>query len=122
MRHMLTFGIGTLLIAAFVTAGISRAADEKPKYTIKEVMKAHKAGDLKKVLDGKANKEEKEKLVAMYEAMHAVKPPKGDEEHWKKKTESMVKAAKDVVADKAGAIEELKKATNCGECHKAHKP
>lgn len=105
--------------AAFI-AGLSfsllKAADEKPKMTIKEVMKLHKDKLNEKFEKGEASKEEKMKLLEAYEALAKNKPPKGDEKDWKAKTDALVKAVKD--DDKAA----YKKAVNCGACHSAHKP
>jgi mono/diheme cytochrome c family protein len=50
-----------------------------------------------------------------------LKPPKGDEENWKKMTGELVKAAKLAVDGDAGAGAALMKAANCAGCHKAHK-
>ena len=123
VRHGLLWSLGGLVLAIVVVAGQTFAADEKPKYTIKEVMKEHKKGALRdKVLEGKASKEEKTKLVDLYKALGANKPPKGDEDNWKKLTKAIVKAAEDVVADKEGGIDALKKALDCTTCHKDHKP
>ena len=116
--------LGALAIACVATYHVSRAADEaKPKYTIKEVMKfAHKEGLLKKVTGGQGSKEDAEKLVELYSALAADKPPKGEESDWKTRTAALVQAAKDVVANKDGAKAELEKAANCAACHKLHKP
>jgi hypothetical protein len=100
--------------------GLTMGADEKPKFTIKEVMKeAHKGGLLKKVAGGKADKEEKEKLIALYVALNQNEPPKGDKEEWKKKTEEIVAAAKTVAKDDTDkdAVKKLTTVTNCGACH-----
>jgi hypothetical protein len=96
---------------------------EKPKYTISQVMKkAHSKGGLKdKVISGDADKKEKETLLAMYEALSKNTPPKGDADDWKAKTGALVAAAKLAVADDKGAVAALKKAVNCGACHKLHK-
>src|SRR5262245_17218821 len=92
------------------------AAEEKPKYTIKDVMKMHKDEKLnEKFGGGTASKEEKQKLLEGYEAMLKQKPPKGDEKDWKTKVEALVKAVKDDDKDA------YKKAVMCGACHGAHK-
>jgi hypothetical protein len=111
------------LAALFLTAGYAGAEDEKPKYTIKEVMKiANKEKLLNKVVDGKGTAEDKKKILELYEAMAKNKPPKGDADSWKKTTEAIVAAAKDVVDGKDGSLDALKKvATKCGDCHKEHK-
>lgn len=112
-----------LVVACMVVAlgwlavGLSGAEDEKPKYTIKDVMKtAHKAGTLKdKVVNGTATDEEKKLLIAMYEAMATSKPPKGAEASWKEKTAALLVAAKE------GDVDKLKAASNCMACHREHK-
>lgn len=96
-------------------AGASVAEDEKPKMTIKEAMKLHKDKLNTKFAEGKASKEEKEKLIEAYEAMGKNKPPKGDEKEWKEKCEALVKAVK------ADDKEAFGKAVNCKSCHDAHK-
>jgi hypothetical protein len=105
------------VVAAFagvLLAGV-RAADEKPKMTIKEVMKLHKDKLNEKFSNGTASKEEKQKLLEGYESMLKQKPPKGDEKDWKTKVEALVKAVKDDDKDA------YKKAVMCGACHTAHK-
>jgi hypothetical protein len=92
---------------------------EKPKYSIKEVMElAHSDDGLReKVIEGTANKGDKEKLLEAYVALSHNKPPKGDAGEWKKMTQACIMAARDSLAGKEGAVAELKKATNCKECH-----
>lgn len=122
-RHVMRFALG---LGAFVaaTSMVLSGADDKPKYTIAEVMeKAHKGGLLKKVVSGMATKQEKDELVIGYTALALNKPPKGDAASWKEKTEALVKAAKAVAKDDKdkAAIAELKKASNCKACHTPHK-
>jgi len=95
-----------------VAVAIAEDKEEKPKYTIKEVMKLHKDNLHEKVWD---DADAKKKLQEAYEAMGKNKPPKGDEKEWKAKADALVKALKD--DDKEG----FKKAVNCGACHGAHK-
>jgi gas vesicle protein len=108
------FGAMFAAVAGLLLANL-QAADEKPKMTIKEVMKLHKEKLNDKFSNGTATKEEKEKLLEGYEALVKNKPPKGDEKDWKTKTEALVKAVKDDDKDA------YKKAVNCGACHGAHK-
>jgi hypothetical protein len=93
--------------------------DEKPKFTIKEVMKKAHAEDgdelRDKFLAGKANDAEKKLLGELYMALALNKPPKGDAASWKAKTEAINKAFK------AGDKDALKQATKCAVCHDAHK-
>lgn len=114
-----------MLAALGVGFAVARAADEdKPKHTIKEVMKkAHTpdGGLLKKIVSGNGTKEDAEQLVELYTALGQNKPPKGEPGSWQEKT-ALLQAAKDVVADKEGSKAGLEKAANCGNCHKEHKP
>jgi hypothetical protein len=123
--RMRLLGLG-LTLAAFALVGIGfvYAGGEKPKATIKEVMKAaHAKGALRdKVLGGTASKEEKEQLLACYKALATNEPPRGTKEDWKKKTDAIVAAAEAVVKGDEGADKTLGKATNCTACHGAHKP
>jgi surface antigen len=121
MRKLLVAGV--VLACGWLAFSVATTAeDEKPKATIKEVMKACMKGGLcKKVADGKATEEEKKKLVEQFEALAANKPPKGDEASWKEKTAALLSAAKDCEAGKEGAGAALGKAANCMMCHSAHK-
>lgn len=121
MRKLLAACV--LVAFGWAAISLSGAEDEKPQYTIKEVMKAvHAKGKLKdKVVAGTASAEEKKELVAYYEALAANKPPKGDAEAWKKGTALLVTAAKEAAEGKEGAADKLKSASNCAGCHKAHK-
>jgi surface antigen len=112
--------VACLTMLGFVVAGFdSPAAQDKPKFTISEVMQqAHKGGLLKSVQEGKANDKEAKLLVEYYTALTLNTPPKGDEKAWKKQTETMLEGAKLYASGKKdeGAAA-LKKAINCGKCH-----
>lgn len=117
------------LLATALVAGLAapalRAADAKPKYTVKDVMKAFHKGDDnagKKIARGQGSADDIAKLVEYYEALPANKPPRGEQASWDAKTAALLKAAKSLKAGEAGALEALKSATNCKACHSAHKP
>ncbi len=127
--------VGCSLVAMLVfslTYTVVRAAEgdtaAKPKHAVKEVMKgAHQAPEgsktlLAKVLEGSASAEEKQQLLDLYISLAENKPPKGELADWQKKTGAVVISAAKIVVGRDGAIEELKVATNCGACHKDHKP
>jgi hypothetical protein len=127
MRNAKYFGLAVLTVA-LVSAGAFRAADkDDPKYSIKEVMKmAHTVEKgskdpslFQKVAEGKATKDDKAKLLELYSALPANKPPKGEADAWKKSTTTIVDAAKAVVDGKEGAEKNLKMAIACMDCHKA---
>jgi hypothetical protein len=105
------------------------AAEAKPKFTIKEVMKgAHmpaKEGEKSLrdiVLGGKATPEQKQQLLDFYISLAENEPPKGDKEAWAKKTNAVVLGAAMIVVGRDNGVEVLTKATNCAACHKDHKP
>ncbi|RUL87816.1 hypothetical protein [Tautonia sociabilis] len=104
-------------------AFVGFAAQEEPKYTIKQVMKeANKGGLLKKVVSGQASAEEKEHLLELYKEMALNTEPKGSHDEWEKRTQAIVEAAQGVVDGKEGAAEALLKANNCKACHSVHRP
>jgi cytochrome c556 len=100
-------------------------AEDKPKYTVKEVMKAlHKGDDAiaKKVAKGEGMHEDYMKLVQYYTALPLNEPPKGDAASWKAKTTALLDAAKALHEGKPGALDQYKQAVNCKACHSVHKP
>ena len=118
--------LSSLSIAAALglAATLAVGAADKPKKSIKDVMKEFHKGDdalCKKVAGGKASKEELKKIVAGYVDMCAGKPPKGDEKAWKEIATKLCAAAAAVEQGKPNALEDYKKAVNCKACHSAHK-
>ncbi len=110
MRGMMTLVLAGLMLGV---AGLGMAREEeKPKYTIKQVMKeAMKGGLLKKVASGEGDKEDSAKLVELFTALADDKPSKGDLDTWKEKTTALLKATK------AGDGKAMQKAANCKACH-----
>ena len=106
-------------------------ADDPPKYTIKQVMDmAHKDSKDKTVLSiyskllASTDADEQKKLSAAGRSVHGpgpTKPPRCDDDDWKKRVTAIVAAAKDVAAGKDGSIDQLKKDNDCMGCHKAHR-
>ena len=123
MRRTLAIALAAILAVGLSLA--SAADEQKPKHTIKQVMKkAHTpdGGLLKKIVSGEGTKADAEQLVEFYTALGQNKPPQGDPGSWQEKTGELLEAAKDVVADKEGSKARLEKAANCKNCHTAHKP
>src|SRR6185437_5688995 len=129
MRMVKYFLMAVLTMGLVAGLGVFQAADNaKPKYTIEEVMeKAHKPAKTSlfvQVKTGKASAEQKKQLLELYEEMAknpAPKSEKGNAADWKKRTGDLVKATKDVIADKEGATKELAKAATCSKCHSVYK-
>ena len=115
-------------IVALLALGAIAFADEgeetaKPKHTIEVVMeKAMKGGLNKKVIGGKATAEEKLALLDLFVSMVENKAPVGDQASWQQFAGKAALAAAKVAVGREGAEKELKAATNCAACHKAHKP
>jgi hypothetical protein len=124
MLALVALGIATTT-AWYSTAAQKDDKDkDKPKYTIKQVMKKAHAGKdalLKKVQAGDASKEEMKELLAMYKALEVNKPPRGDDADWKKRTKALVDGANAAVENKKDASDLLKKAADCKGCHDLHK-
>jgi uncharacterized protein (DUF342 family) len=125
MRRVFSIAIFAVAFVALGAMSGLRAADEKkdekPKYSVKEVMKKHQ--DLvKKVKSDTASAEEKKNLLELYIEMAKNKAPRGDTADWKKVNEALVKATQNVVDAKDGAKDEFEKAADCTKCHNAHKP
>lgn len=114
-----------VLLTAFAFAQDDEKKEEKkPKHTIKEVMKKGLKGKESlnaKVLSGKATDKEKLALLDMYVSLVESKPPKGEAASWQKFAGTAALAAAKVAVGREGADKELKAATNCAKCHKAHK-
>ena len=122
MGRIFPVALAALAVSATFALSTLRAADDKPKHTIKEVMQQHSKAKLHtKVIEGKASDEEKAKLVEYYEALGKNKPPKGGEDSWKKLTDELLAAAKDAKEGKEGFAKRLEAAVKCGDCHKVHK-
>ncbi len=125
MRTVKYFMMAVLTMGLVSGLGMFRAADDaKPKYTIEDVMKKGMKGKpslCAKVASGKASKDDQKKLLEMFECLCKSKPPKGDEGDWKKRTEELVSATKEVINGKAAGGKALQKAANCKACHQAHK-
>jgi hypothetical protein len=116
--------IAGLALLALTLSGwlVLSQAEDKPKYTVKEVMvKAHKDPLFKTVTGGQATKEQKELLVEYYTALTLNKPTKGTAKSWKDKTDALLKDAKAVAGGDANATKALAKSGNCKACHDAHK-
>ncbi|MCA9199384.1 MAG: hypothetical protein KDA87_17685 [Planctomycetales bacterium] len=118
---------GVLSLAVCLTAwqGLTANAEDgegSAKHSIEDVMKtAMKGGLLKKVTGGEASDEEKKQLLDLFVSLVENEPEKGELDSWHKMAGGAALAAAKVVVGREGAVEELKKATNCKACHDAHK-
>lgn len=123
-RSMLPWLAG--VIASFgLFASVTVSAQEKPKYTIKEVMEAIHKGETnvgKRILQGQGTADDLKKLVEYYPSLLQQEPPRGDIKAWSERVTKLVDAGKALQAGKAGAAEQYKAASNCKACHTDHKP
>ena len=74
-----------------------------------------------KIMEGTASQADIEKALAMYKAMADTKPPKGDPDAFKVKTNKLIAATEEVVAKKPDATEHYKMAVDCKACHSEHR-
>jgi hypothetical protein len=114
-----------VIAVVFSCAFIAFAEAKKPKYSVKDVMKAiHKGEDNigKRVSKGEASQEDIAKMVEYYESLPLSEPPRGEPESWTVKTATLVKSARALKSGEAGALDAYKAASNCKACHNVHKP
>jgi hypothetical protein len=106
-------------LAVFTSFASAKKSEEHEIF--EEIMKKGFKGSkekpplLKKVMGGSATEEEKEKLTEYIKKLATLKPPKGDAESWKEKTQALVLAAE------KNDLKALKNTSNCKACHKVHK-
>lgn len=108
----------SIVAAMMICSGASAVINKPAPKTIKEVMKiAHKDGLMKKVQGGSASDEEKKQLLDLYIDMMEGEPKKGDKAEWKTMAGATVVSTAKVVLGREGALDELKKTTDCKSCH-----
>ena len=112
------FLIGSLVAAVVAAGGVLAVNNVAGPKTVKEVMQiAHKGPLHKKILGGSATDEEKKQLLDLYIDMAEGEPKKGDKGEWKVVASAAMASAAKVVLGREGAIDELKKTSDCKSCH-----
>lgn len=108
--------LGMVLIMNSPVEGVVGGKDDKVP-TVKEIMGGcMKSGLCKKVMSGKGDDAEKEKLFKMLAQLEKNKAPAGtDDTNWKKLTKNISEAVKD------GDLKKVQKALDCAGCHKEYK-
>ncbi len=119
MRVRLLIGF---LVTAVVAAGSVALAVNSTKVagtkTVKEVMKiAHKDGLHKKILGGMGTDDDKKQLLDLYLDLVEGEPKKGDKAEFKVQASAAMASAARVMLGREGAIDELKKTSDCKSCH-----
>src|SRR5688500_18214168 len=99
--RIIVSALATFCVAAIAATSVFdvQAADNKPKYSMEDIMKTGMKGDtstLKKVVDGVATEAEKKQLVEYCKALAQHEPAKGDAASWKTKTAALLAAAEKV--------------------------
>jgi cytochrome c556 len=122
-----TSGIAWLFIVLVLVLStlILRAADQAPKYTVEEIMKAVFKGDdsiAKRVGEGKGTKADLDKLAEYVDSLPANDPPQGDPAGWKKKTTAVLDAVTALKAGHPGAVAQFNQAVDCKACHSMYRP
>jgi hypothetical protein len=128
---MRTLLCGVVVSLATVLIVDQTGAKNLAPKSIKDVMtEAHKAPEkgkpplCGKASNGLASRDELKLMISLYEDMAKQKPPVGEEEAFKKKSDALVIATKKLAEDPTDkeAIAGYKKAVNCAACHSVHKP
>ncbi|TWT36558.1 hypothetical protein KOR34_14640 [Posidoniimonas corsicana] len=122
----LLLGLSLLLAAppsAKAPAGPSNAAaDPSSDEVIAEVMQEGMTSGLaKRVAKGEEPVEGRRELLELFQRLEGTSPSIGHQADWDKRVKALVAAAEDAVDDKEGYAKRLRKAVNCGACHKAHR-
>jgi hypothetical protein len=100
-----------------VVDGSLQGGDKDKVPTVKEIMSGcMKSGLCKKVMTGKGDDADKEKLFKLLSQLEKNKAPAGtDDANWKKLTSGISEAVK------SGDLKKVNAALKCGECHKEYK-
>ncbi|WP_425401005.1 hypothetical protein [Aeoliella sp.] len=89
---------------------------------IKEIMRLTMTKGLcQRVIKKKATKEEQAELVRLFQALAELEPPIGDAENWQEQCDQLVKYSTEISQGKE-SYKSLKKAANCIQCHRQHRP
>ena len=111
----------SVFVALAAFASFASAKKSEQHEIFEEIMKKgfkstkEKPALLKKVVDGTATVEEKTKLAEYIKKLVTLKPPEGDADSWKKKTQALNAAMM------KNDLKALKVASDCKACHKVHK-
>ena len=71
--------------------------------------------------EGKAAKEDLERMLKAYQEIHGLTPPKGEVDDWKLKIDALVETTQSLIDGKDGAATAYKTAVNCKACHTEHR-
>ena len=119
-----------ILLAIGLWLGVGAAAQDKkqdnkkkPPASVKEIMKrTHEGKDnlASEVRNGFGTKEMQKKLLAEYQTLATLKPPRGEEKSWKDRTGAVISALTDLV-DGKDTLGRVHATTDCRACHDAHR-
>jgi hypothetical protein len=124
MKPSIKHTVIALFVGGLTAASIAHAA-EKPKHTIKEVMKEGfkgKTSAAARVGKGEGTHEDFKLLAELTKDLPLNEPERGEAASWKSKSADLAAAAKMLLDGKPGAQEAWKTAANCKACHTEHKP
>ena len=117
--------IAAVMFVCLLSSLILRVqATDPPVKSIKQLMasgfvRPDTAG--RKALKGTASREELSELLKISQNLAGQTPPKGDKTEWSKRTKELISALQDGVDQKEGAVERIKKAVRCVDCHRTHR-
>jgi hypothetical protein len=116
-RGLILGAFAVVAVALMFNSNVEGVGDKDKVPTVKEIMSGcMKSGLCKKVMDGKGDDAEKEKLLKMLSQLAANKAPAGtDDTNWKKMTAEIKDACK------TGDLKKVQASLKCQVCHKEYK-
>ena len=112
------------IIANIAAAPVAAEAEAPTQMTIADIMRSiHEGKSSKAVLapQGKLSDDDLNQMLELYGLMVALPPPKGDKEHFKQVTQSLIAATKGLLAKSPGADDDFRAAVDCKSCHSQHR-
>lgn len=116
-RGLILGAFAVFAVVLIANSSVEGVFDKDKVPTVKEIMKGcMKSGLCKKVLSGKGDDAEKEKLLKLLSQLADNKAPEGtDDANWKTLTKDIKEACK------SGDLKKVEASLKCQVCHKEYK-
>lgn len=112
------------VIVNVATGPVASEAEAPKQMTIADIMQSiHKGKNSKASLapQGKLSDDDLNQMLELYGLMVAMAPPKGDKQHFRQLTQSLITATKGLLAKSPGADDDFRAAVDCNSCHSLHR-
>lgn len=103
---------------------VAAEAEAPPAMSISTIMKSiHEGKNSKAILapEGKLSDDDLNQMLELYTLMAAMRPPKGEPEHFQELTRNLIAATKGLLAKTPGADDDYRQAADCKACHSQHR-